>query len=72
VLSTAARASHITVEESGTEEEGSQEEEIVPVRRATKISGEQVSRNMPCRIGGSYNDGCKKLYFFDVTSCSTI
>jgi hypothetical protein len=42
LLSTAARASHITAEESGTEEEGSEEEEVVPVRRATKSSGEQV------------------------------
>jgi hypothetical protein len=50
LLFTAARVSHITPEESGTEEEGSEEEEVVPVRRAAKSSGEQVSNNMPHRI----------------------
>jgi hypothetical protein len=52
LLVTASRAADITPEESGTEEEES-EEEIVPVRRATKSSGGQVSE---ATLGSSLNN----------------
>jgi hypothetical protein len=36
----------------------------VPVRRATKSSGEQVSKNMLCRIWGFHSCGYEDLYFW--------